>query len=197
VIHDSSKGSLVLTIIVLGLLAGAALSPWLEFEESTGRNTSPDGPYGENKYVQYQRHTLGALPGHGDLEPDGDGLVQQLLLYGLAGSAFLLFVAAFGDVPVLRKIMPRNAALIMQGVACLGLIGTLLVGWFMLPRTLAAYGVTGPFTYFLVEPDGYTRTTLSFGWILGGLAALGVPMAWIQKFQAGSDDPTDVEAFRA
>lgn len=195
-IQDSSRSAFVFAIIVIGLLTGALLAPWLEYDYSSGRGTSPDGPYGDDPRVQRAEHTLGALPGSGDLEPEGDRTVQLVIFYGLLAGGLCLLIAAAGDLPKLHALVSRRVSLSLYVAAWATTMATLLVGWFWLPSTLSGYGVEGPFTHILVEPDGYTRTTLSFGWILGGLAFLGIPVAWIQKFQAGADDPTGVEVYR-
>jgi hypothetical protein len=45
--------------------------------------------------------------------------------------------------------------------------------------------VTGPF-YYELQDDGYTRTTLDWGWALAALAVPTALGAILFKFQAGS-----------
>lgn len=169
--------------------------PWFHYEQSSGRNTSEEGPYGQHKEVDYVNHTAGVLGDEGGLILDDDW-VPLAMLAGLGTTAGLLFLAALGELPGLRQVAGRRLVLSFQALAALVLLGVLTLGWFWMPLRFEAYGVTEAFTYFREEPAGYTRTNIGFGWMLAGIAWFGIPIAWIQKFASG-DDTIDLEAYRA
>ncbi|MGB1697018.1 MAG: hypothetical protein ACPHK8_01305 [Thermoplasmatota archaeon] len=193
---ERSKGSLVFCLLVAGMVVGALFLPWFHYEENSGRNTAPDGPYGEHKRVQYVNHTFSPFGDEGDIEGHDAGPWLFAILLTSACSAGLLVLAALGDIRGIDRVIGRRTSLALQAIGWLGITGSLALAWHWLPQSLAPYGVTKAFTYTLHEPVGYTRTDLGYGWMLTGIAWFGVPIAWIRKFQAGSDDPTDVEAYR-
>ncbi len=184
-------GTFLLAVLAIACLAFAFTLPWFSYETSSGRQTA-EGGFNDPENTQVERHRLTYSPSgqSGDVTPtDPNGAQEAVAQLGWAlyGAIGLLAIVAIGEIPPFARWMPRLVSLFALALA-FGAAGfALYIGWFRLPATLAGYGIDGPFTTFLAE-DGYTRTTLEFGW---AAAAVAVPLtlgALLWKFQAGSDD---------
>lgn len=195
---DRSTGTLLLALLAVGLLGYALTAPWFHFESSTGRRT-PEGGFQDPSDTGTIRRELTMTPEGmaGDAHPThpGDARTHLQSIQRLGWAAVGAFgLVAVGGVPLLSRAMPRWLSLALCAVGALCTLAALLVAWHWLPQTMEGHGVEGPFTSRLLE-DGYIRTTLGWGWAAAGLALSLAGGAFLFQFQAGSNDPRQVEAY--
>lgn len=195
---ERSTGTLLLALCAAALLGVSVASPWFHYESSTGRQTPPGG-FQDPSDTGAVRHQLTMEPyaQSGDVEPTHPGDAKQwrsLIGALVAGAAGCLALVALGGVPLLSRAMPRRLSLALSTLGALATLAALFVGWAWLPLTLDGYGVDGPFASRLLE-DGYIRTSLGWGWAAAGLALPLTAGAFLFQFQAGSNDPRQVEAY--
>ncbi|MCA1819468.1 MAG: hypothetical protein LC620_05375 [Halobacteriales archaeon] len=195
---ERSTGTLLLGLLAAGLLGASLAAPWFHYESSTGRRT-PAGGFQDPSDTGAIHHRLTMAPyaQSGDAQPTHPEDARQLraTIGALAATATgCLALVALGGVPFLSRAMPRRLSLALATLGALCILAALLAGWVWLPQTMDGYGVDGPFTSKVLE-DGYIRTTLGGGWVAAGLALPFVAGAFLFQFQAGSNDPRQVEAF--
>jgi hypothetical protein len=196
--RDPSWGALLLALVAVGLLAVSFVMPWWSFDSSTGRKTAEGGPQ-DPEDTRVERHSLDFLPFRlvGDQEPsDREGAEQGVLLLGIAASAAAGGMGLFVLFEAFRflRSFPRGLSLAVSVIAVLGAAAGLLVAYYVLPGTMAGDQVSGAFTDVLLDP-GYVQTTLGLGWVAAALAAPLALGALAFRYQAGSHDPTAVEAY--
>ena len=196
--REQSWGALLLALLAVGLLAVSFVTPWWSFESSTGRKTAEGGPQDPDD-TRVEKHSLGYLPFRqtGDQQPsDAEGARQGVLMLGIAATTAIGSLALFALFELVRfmRVFPRWLSLLVSTFAVAGILGGLLLTYFVLPLTMRGNGVEGAFTDILLDP-GYIRTTLDVGWIA---AAISLPLALGAlgfRYQAGSHDPAAVEAY--
>lgn len=196
--RDPSWGALLLALLATGLLAVSFVTPWWSYDSSTGRKTVDGGPQ-DPEDTRVERHSLDFLPFRlvGDQEPsDRQAAEQAVLVLGIGASAAAGGLGLFALFEAARflRAFPRGVSLGLSLVAVLGVGLGLYWSYFLAPLSMAGNSVNGAFTDILLE-DGYIRTTLGPGWVLAALATpLGLG-ALAFRFQAGSHDPTAIEAY--
>jgi hypothetical protein len=196
---ERSTGALLLALIAVGLLSLGYLWPWLSYDDSTGRRTPPGG-FHDPSDTGIEKHYIdfGPFAVTGDIAPSNPERADLLTLilgslWVAAGAAFLLM--AIAEIPPFTRFMGRTVSLVLClfGLASLGT--ALWIAYGPLPHTMAGLGIKSAFTYELVEPNGYYRTTLGQGWIAAIASAPFALAAFAFKFQAGSADPSAIEAY--
>lgn len=195
---DRSWVALGLAIATLALLVAAHQQAWLLYDFSTGRQTAPDGPYQENFTVEhhmafYATHT------EGDVEPSETEQAEQTHAW-LTGLLFagggLTLLALLGNIRYTDRIVRRIPAMALHALSGVCLLAAVTLAWFWIPDSMAGMRVTEPFTSTLHEPDGYTQTTLWWGWVWAALG-IGTSMAAVlAKYQAGDAGPHVIESYR-
>jgi hypothetical protein len=195
---ERSTGTLLLALCAAALLGAALAAPWFHYESSTGRRTPAGGLQdpGDTGAVHHQL-TMAPYAQEGDVQPTHAEDARQLrtamgALVATAGGCLALVM--LGGVPFLSRAMPRRLSLALSFLGALCALAALLVAWVKLPLTLDGYGVDGPFTSKVIA-DGYSRTTLGWGWAAAALSLPFMAGAFLFQFQAGSNDPRQVEAF--
>lgn len=196
--RNPSIGGLLLALLAVGLVAGAAVLPWWSYDSSTGRKTPLGGPQDpEDTRVERHSRDFGPFWQRGDAEPsDEGGAAFGTLVLGLAvavaGSGLAL--AFFSEGLRFATTFPRGVSLAAALAGVAGIAAALAWTWLALPGTMSGYGVQGAFTDRLLE-DNYVRTTLGPGWVLAALAIPAALGSFAFRFQAGSQDPSAVEAY--
>lgn len=189
---ERAVGTAVLALMAIACLAAALLLPWFEYDHSSGRKTAPDAAYNQGEDGVVDEHmTFYATSWEGDVQPSDEQTAQTLTILlpaGLAAAALCLLVVALGEIRTVHRLVPRRTALVLVGLAFAFAAATAILAWVVLPQTMAGYGVTSQYTARLDEPDGYTSSTMMWGWY--ALAASLVPIlgAALFKFQAGLAD---------
>ena len=198
---ERSTGACLTALCAAGLLVVSLSMPWFEYTTTTGRKTAPGG-YNEPANTEVERHRVTYTPGtmEGDVAPDDPAKAQALLdqlWWAVVVAAALFGLVALLEAPGMPRILPRWATLVVLVAAAAGIAVAAWLGWDGLHRTLAAQGVTWQFTYFLVPDEGYTRTTMLWGWAAATLAAPFALGAFLFKFQTGADPEGFLRALRA
>jgi hypothetical protein len=197
---ERSKGSLVMALVVVGLLSWSLFFPWYSYDYSSGRRTPPGGPQEEND-TRVIKHEIDFYPDswQGDIEPS-DASAAQDYVARIHWSVWVALVAAIlvavGELPYAARVLVRPVSLSLYGLSFAAIGFALYVTWYQLPDTMSGYGVTGAWTYFLQEPDGYTRTNIARGWAAAAIALGFLIAGFLFKFQAGDTDSTSVEQYR-
>lgn len=196
--RNPSIGGLLLALLAVGLVAGAAVLPWWSYDSSTGRKTPAGGPQdpGDTRVERHSRD-FGPFWQRGDAAPSDEGAAALgvLVLGALAATAGAgLLLALAGEGVRFAAAFPRGLNLAGAAVALAALAAALAWTWLALPATMSGYGVDGAFSYRLLE-DGYIRTTLGPGWVLGALAVPAALGSFAFRYQAGSQDSAAVEAY--
>ena len=196
--RNPSIGGLLLALLAVGLVAGAALLPWWSYDSSTGRKTPLGGPQDpEDTRVERHSRDYGPFWSRGDAAPsDPDGAALGVLVLGVVASvaAAGLLLALVGEGVRFGAAFPRRLNLAGGLVAVAALAAALAWAWLALPATMSGHGVQGAFTDRLLE-DNYVRTTLGPGWVLGALAIPAALGSFAFRYQAGSQDSSAVEAY--
>ncbi|MEA3137257.1 MAG: hypothetical protein QOJ26_1662 [Thermoplasmata archaeon] len=196
--RDPSWGALLLALLAVGLLALTFVTPWWSFDSSTGRKTADGGPQDPSD-TRVEKHSLDYMPFRqtGDQQPsDAEGAKQGVLYLGIAAATAAGGMALFVLFEAFRflRSFPRGLSLLVSVLAVLGCLAGLVLTYYVLPQTMRGDQVDGTFTDRLLDP-GYIRTALGPGWVL---AALATPLslgALAFRYQAGSHDPTAIEAY--
>jgi hypothetical protein len=193
---ERSTGTLLLALLGAVLAASALGLSWFTYDASSGRQT-PAGGFQDPSDTGVVRHSVTMAPYKttGDIQPDQPAKAKQLVqAMGIAQSigAGLLALVALCSVPRISRLMPRLLNLAITVLAGLGIGTALALAWFWLPQTMA--NVEGPFTAKLVG-DTYIRTGLLEGFAVAALALPAAAGAFLFQFQAGSSDPSMVEAY--
>jgi hypothetical protein len=196
--RNPSTGGLLLTLLAVGLVAGAAALPWWSYDSSTGRKTPPGGPQDpEDTRVERHWRDFGPFWQRGDEAPsDGGAASLGVLVLGsaVAAAGAGLLLALVGEGVRFAAAFPRGLSLAGLVLGLAGLVAALAWAWLALPGSMSGNGVEGAFTDRLLE-DGYVRTTLGPGWVLGALAVPAALGAFAVRYQAGSQDASAVEAY--
>lgn len=196
--EERSIGTLLMTLVTLGLLAIAFSSTWFQYDYSTPRHVAPDGPYEEDG-VETHHLRYDAQGWHGDVEPTDPAMAQNAvdaIRLGTLAVAGLLVVVALGEIPYIASLLRRPVSLVVLGAAFAGIAAIAVATWFWLPASLAGLGVDSQYTAAL-EDDGYTHTTMAMGWYAMALSWCTLFGAGLFKFQAGNADASMIEAHRA
>jgi hypothetical protein len=196
--RNPSIGGLLLALLAVGLVAGAAVLPWWSYDSSTGRKTAPGGPQDPSD-TRVERHSrdFGPFWQRGDAKPGDEGaaafgtLVLGVIV-AVAGASLLL--ALLGEGLRFAAALPRSVSLLVALVGIAALLAALAWTWLALPATMSGQGVQGAFTDRLLE-ERYVRTTLGPGWVLAALAVPAALGSFAFRFQAGAHDPAAVEAY--
>lgn len=186
-----------MALAAIGLLGVAFTSAWFHYDFTTGRQTPPGGPQPE-EVTGIERDGLDfyATQWQGDIEPSDPEMAQDALTvvrYGLGGAAGALALVVLAEIPGIASILRRRVSLALIGLALAGLATVAVATWLWLPGSMAGYGVDSPYTAFLSEPNGYTHTSLDWGWYATALAGCAVFATGLFKFQAGPVDPDIIE----
>lgn len=188
---DRSTGALVMSLVAVGLLAGAYLTPWFAYDFSTGRQTPPDGPQPEEQTGEETSSlTFYADGWEGDTAPSDPSTADRAVLaipLGLFAAATTLVLVVFGELPVTHRVLRRPVSLALLGTAFGATLTVALLAAWWIPASMAGHGVTGPFTARLDEPEGYTRAYMHTAWYLVLAAVPTVLAAGLWKFQAGPE----------
>lgn len=196
--RNPSIGGLLLALVAVGLVAGSVALPWWSYDSSTGRKTPAGGPQDPSD-TRVERHSrdFGPFWQKGDAAPsDEGGAALGVLVLGVlaaVGGAGLL-LALLGEGLRFAAAFPRGLNLAGALLGILAVAAALAWTWLALPGTMSGLGVKGAFTDRLLE-DGYVRTTLGPGWVLAALAIPAALGSFAFRFQAGSNDPSAVEAY--
>lgn len=203
---ERSPGAAVMALVAIALLGASFAFPWFEYDYNSGRQTPPGGPQEESdKHIEERHIEYAPNQKSGTSSTDGvrtgaatptdpqlaDQAVQRVAWALLAGIVILALMA-LGEIRIIHKVIRRRVGLALGTLALVPIVAALWIAWFDMPASLAGYGVTWPFTYTL-QDDGYTRTTLDWGWALAALAFPAALAAILFKFQAGSADAALVE----
>lgn len=193
-VSERSTFSMILAVLAIGVLAFSFANDWFSYYQSSGRQT-PYGGYHAANETGVVSTSLTSTPGsyEGDATPQDEKKAVQVLdweawsLYAAIGA---LVLVALGEIAGIDRVITRPVSLALYGLAFAGVLAALLLAWFVFPGTVEPR-VQDPFTSFLAE-DGYTRTTLWWGWVTAALAAPLIAAGFLVKFQAGAPDPQEV-----
>lgn len=196
---ERSKLTLALSIVTIGLLSFALISPWWIVEESTGRQTAPDGPQDESETRVDRAQADFYVDGYrGDLEPANAAAANLAL--GLIGAGVYVAIVAtallvIGEMPWIWQFITRRVGIVLAVVGLVGISSSLMLAWLVLPLSMLSQGISGPFTSSLLD-EGYIRSHLYLGWAATAFAWASMFAAGLAKFGAGNDDPAVIEEFR-
>jgi hypothetical protein len=197
---ERSLGSALMAVAAVALLGASLAYAWLDYDHSSGRQTPPGGPQDPDDtrvdkqhidfrpFAQQSRQERGGQP-QGEPVPATDpALAAETVAwmgYAVVAGMGVMALMALGEIPGIHRVIPRRAGLALGALGALATGTALALCWVRLPQSLAGYGVTWPFSYFLTD-TGYTRTTLDWGWAAAAFALPCALGAILFKFQAGS-----------
>jgi hypothetical protein len=193
-VSERSTFSLILAALAIGLIGVSFTMDWFTYYQSSGRQTPYGGFHAENE-TGVVSSSLETSPGafEGDAQPQDAEKAQQYVdweAWSLYAAIGLLALIILGEIPGPDRIITRPVSLTLYGIAFAATAFSLIVAWFFFPGTIEPR-VDDPFTSFLAE-DGYTRTTLWWGWVAAALAVPMIVAGFLVKFQAGAPDPQQV-----
>jgi hypothetical protein len=194
-VNERSTGSLLLALLAIAILGLSTTQPWFGYGYSSGRR-APEGGFHDANETGVERHELNAWPGRteGDYQPADAQAAQQTverMQWGLYAAGGLLLLGALGEVPGISRVIVRPVGLALYGLAFAAVAYALWLLWFAFPGTLGG-GVDGPYTSFL-DGDGYTMTSVRFGWTIACFALAPILGCFLFKYGAG---PLDAEVMR-
>lgn len=195
-----SAWALVCAVGAVAVLAVATQAPWFTYKSTTASQSPPGGPTGEAD-TSVKRMTLSFYPfeTRGNASAAGNATVQEA--QGRLGGLVLTAGIAAALVPVFDLTLgwwrpTRYLSLLAGLVALAATAGALLFVWFGVPDSMAADGVTGPFTSERTG-DVYVRTYIDAGWLVAAGAVILEFALLGFRYAAGAADAAAVEEYRA
>ena len=184
-----SMWTLAILALLLGLHAASLNLPWYTYSHSSGRTLPPEFPSnetGENvtvrEYYPFQlRGDVNATQVHAAQE------LTQPLGIGVSITIALVVIAFAVELLWGHDDRARWPGMILTSLGLLLTLAMLLFVFFAFPPTLSGEGVTGTFTN-RQTPTGFVRSTVGWGWLLGGIAILAHLAHFAFRFQQGSFD---------